>query len=436
MRAAPSRRVAPVVLGLVSSLVSPAVGADESSAPPTPSQAPERRLVFDVGWDDGPTYEIARSLPGLARYDRGLLSGVELRGRFGGSLYLDGGWLALAGEDDDGLEGAVRRARLYTSGELVRADWPTEYKFQFAIEDGSFFLHDFYLRWRPPRWVDTIRVGYFALPLSLDSLTSSGDRTMMEVAPPVSAFAPSSRLGVEVTGSRQRPSLTWQLNLASVGQAQPFAEASSDVLRAVGRVVWRPRHDPSHAGELLHLGLSAGFVLTGGGTLQYRSRAESILTPYVVDSGEIDGDSAVVGLEAAWRRGPLSIQGELLQAFVDAEDEGSLRFHGAYAQASWALTGEGRPYDPKRAIWGRLAPARPLAPRRGQWGALELAARISWLDLDDGDVRGGRLFSASMGPVWTWNRFVRVLGSYVYAHPTRSDEGDAHILQLRLELEF
>jgi len=41
-----------------------------------------------------------------------------------------------------------------------------------------------------------------------------------------------------------------------------------------------------------------------------------------------------------------------------------------------------------------------------------------------------------VGPVWTWNRFVRVLGSYVYAHPTRSDEGDAHILQLRLELEF
>jgi phosphate-selective porin OprO/OprP len=412
------------------------VSAEESLSPATTSKAPERRLVFDVGWDDGLTYEIARSLPALARYDRGLLSEVQLRGRFGGSLYLDGGWLALAGEDDDGLEGAVRRARLYTSGELVRADWPTEYKLQFALEDGSFFLHDFYLRWRPPRWVDTIRVGYFVLPISLASITASADRSMMEVAPPVSAFAPSSRFGIEVTGSRKRPSLAWQLNLASVGQAQPFAEASSDVLRAVGRVVWRPRHDPAPAGELLHLGLSTGFVLTGGGTLRYRARAESILTPYVVDSGDIDGDSAIVALEAAWRRGPLSIQGELLQSFVHAEDEGSLHFHGAYAQASWVLTGESRPYDPERAIWSRLAPARPLAPRRGQWGALELAARISWLDLDDGDVRGGRSFSASIGPVWTWNRFVRVLGGYVYAHPTRNDEGDAHVLQLRLELEL
>lgn len=36
----------------------------------------------------------------------------------------------------------------------------------------------------------------------------------------------------------------------------------------------------------------------------------------------------------------------------------------------------------------------------------------------------------------TWNRFVRVLGSYVYARPTRNDENDAHVLQIRLELEL
>jgi len=394
--------------------------------------------VFDVGWDDGPTYEVSRNLPELRRYDRGLLSDVRLRGRFGGSLYLDGGWLDL-GDDggDDGFQGELRRARLYTSGQIVRASWPTDYKVQFAFEDGSFFLNDFYLRWRPKRWVDTIRVGYFDSPISLEALTGSADRAMMEVPSAVSAFAPGFRLGIETTGTFERPSLTWIANLASVGQSQPFAEASSDTLRAIGRLVWRPRYDTADpGGELFHLGLSASAVLAGGGSLQYRARAESILSPYLVDTGEIDGDSLFVGLEAAWRRGPLTVQGEMLRSFVDAEDEGSLTFHALYAEATWALTGETRPYDAGYAIWGRIEPARPLAPRRGQWGALELTARTSWLDLDDGDVEGGQLWTASIGPAWTWNRWVRVLGGYVFAHPIGNDEDDAHVFQLRLELQL
>lgn len=307
---------------------------------------------------------------------------------------------------------------------------------QFAFEDGSFYLNDFYFRWHPPRWVDTIRLGFFDSPISLEALTGSGDRVLLEVPAAVSAFAPGSRLGVEVTGTWEQPSLTWLFNLASVGQSQPFAEASSDTLRAIGRVAWRPGYDPSPEARLLHLGLSTSFVLAGGGSLQYRARPESILGDSLVDTDEIDGDSVFVGLEAAWRRGPLTIQGEMLRSFVNADEEGSLRFHGLYAEATWVLTGEVRPYQTGYAIWGRITPERPLAPRRGQWGALELTARTSWLDLDDGDVRGGRLWTASVGPAWTWNRYVRVLAGYVFARPTRTDEDDAHVLQLRLELQL
>lgn len=414
-----------------------AAGA-RAEEPPAPIPRSRPHVSFDAGWDDGPTYAISRSIPALGRYDRGWLSEVEVRGRIGGSLYLDGGWLALGGEDDDqgGFQGELRRARLYTQGEIVRVGWPTEYRVQFAYEDGSLFLNDFYLRWRPRRWVDTVRVGYFDSPISLAALTGSGDRTMMEVAPAVAAFAPGDRLAIEATGTSERPSLTWIANLASVGQTQPFAEASSDVLRAIGRVVWRPRDERAADTDLLHLGLSASVVLAGGGTLRYRARAESILSPYLADSGEIDGDSAFVGLEAAWRRGPLSFQGELLRSFIDADEEGSLGFHGAYAQVVWAVTGETRPYDRGRAIWTRLAPARPFAPRAGAWGALELTARSSWLDLDDGSIRGGRLWTASFGPTWTLERWLRVLGGYVFAHPTRSDEQDAHVVQVRIELQL
>jgi hypothetical protein len=41
-----------------------------------------------------------------------------------------------------------------------------------------------------------------------------------------------------------------------------------------------------------------------------------------------------------------------------------------------------------------------------------------------------------LGLAWTLNRWARVLGGYVFAHPTRSGEEDAHVLQLRLELQL
>ena len=190
-------------------------------------------------------------------------------------------------------------------------------------------------------------------------------------------------------------------------------------------------------GELLHLGLSASFVLAGGGDLRYRARPESILAPFFVDTDEIDGNSAFVGLEVAWRRGPFSMQGEMLRSFIYGDEDGSLTFHGLYAQASWTVTGESRPYDAAQALFGRLEPAAPFAPRRDRWGALELTARTSWLDLDDGPVRGGRLWTLDVGPAWTWNRWVRVLGGYVFARSTgREDAGHAHILQLRLEVQL
>lgn len=407
----------------------------EEAAPPDPP--PQKRLSFDFGWDDGPTYQISRRVP---RFDRiakvGLLSDMRLRGRLGGSLYLDGGW-RMVDDHDDGFEGQVRRARFYTDGTVLLRDWPTEYRFQFAIEDGDFLLNDFYLRWRPKRWVDTVRFGYFDSPISLEALASTSSRVMMEVPAAVAAFAPGYRLGIEVTDVRERPSLTWMLNLASVGQTQPFAEKSSDTLRAIGRVAWHPGYEPAPGAELLHLALSTSFVLSGGGDLRYRARPESMLAPFLVDSGEIDGDSYFVGFEAAWRRGPLSVQGEMLRSFIDADDEGSLTFHGLYAQATWIVTGESRPYDVGQAVFGRVAADRPLAPRRRQWGALEITARTSWLDLDDGPLSGGRLWTVSTGPVWTWNRWVRVLGGYIFAHTTEIDDaGDAHVLQLRLELQL
>jgi len=66
----------------------------------------------------------------------------------------------------------------------------------------------------------------------------------------------------------------------------------------------------------------------------------------MVDTGDIFSDGALVlGGEAAWVKGPFSIQGEYLHSFVRQTGGGALNFDGFYASAGWFLTGESRPYN-------------------------------------------------------------------------------------------
>jgi phosphate-selective porin len=407
-------------------------------AGPARADDAEKKTRFDFGWDAGPTYSIFHSTERLRSHDpTGYLSDFEVRGRVGASLYLDGGWLDGAVGDDDGFEGAVRRARIYTSGTFQIAR-PIEYKVEFAVEEQDFFLNDFYLRWRFSRWIDSIQVGYFDPPVSLEALASSRDRASMELPPVLSAFAPGFRVGAEVDGSFEKPSIAWAFNVSSIGQSPNDAEVSSSPLRITARGVWRPWLDESAAAPtLLHVGLSLRYQIGGAGSVEFRSRPESFLADYAVDTGEIDGGFGTFGLELAWRRGPLLVQGEFLRTQVHPDEGGTVGFHGLYAQATWTMTGEVRPYDPKRGVFGRITPAHDFAPRHGGWGALEWTARVGWLDLSDGDVRGGRMFTADVGPAWMLNRHVRLLAGYVLAHVSdRAGPEIGHVFQTRIELWF
>jgi phosphate-selective porin OprO/OprP len=91
-------------------------------------------------------------------------------------------------------------------------------------------------------------------------------------------------------------------------------------------------------------------------------------------------------------KGPFSAQAELVGSQVSSDNNGSLKFYGGYAQLSWYLTGESRPYDRGDGEPGRVVPRSNFGfGLNAGWGSLEAAARLSYTDLSDAAVHGGRL---------------------------------------------
>jgi phosphate-selective porin OprO and OprP len=393
-----------------------------------------------VTWDDALRFELRRLVPWppeTAWFPPPLVEGRPLiSGMVGLKLQVDGAaYDAVSGLPDvtDGVE--LRRGRLFTEGELFLVR-PIGFKVEFGFTKESLFLNDFYLALRDLPVVGTLKVGQMQAPFSLDRLTSSLDTMFMERAAPVDAFAPGYLAGLSVQRHSLDDRVTGALGWFSEGTGDDTGDASGSLSRLVGRVTWRPYDDASSASpRLVHLGLSGSHVFSPSVSIRYRSRPESHLAPYLVDTGDIDAQMAgLVGLEAAVVHGPFSLQGEGFLAGVDPHGNDPLMFWGFYLSGSWFLTGESRPYDRRTGVFSAVVPREPFSIRDGRPGAWEWAVRWSPVDLDAVNVHGGRMGILSTGLNWYLDRHWRVTVEYLF---TRVDgpagEGALHTVQSRVQ---
>jgi phosphate-selective porin OprO/OprP len=414
-------------------LLAATVAAAEEPA----ATAPRSALRFNIGWPEGITYEFRKVTPSLG--DQRLLSPLEnvyLIGRVGARLDIDAAAFAVHSlpDFDNGI--AARRVRFYLLGDFSLG-LPLGYKFEFSIEGRKAFLNDFYIRWRPPRWVDSVDVGYLTPPMGLENVVSSRTLTFMEVAGPVQALAPGFRSGIAAAGHSDPWRTAWKLGFYSVGQQQLVGDASQVAAQFVGRLAWLPWPAPPDSGTpLVHLGGSMSYVVPSDDTIQYRARPESFIAPYIVNTGDIPADNAFqVALEGACSDGPFLLSGEFLSSQVDAKDGHDQIFYGMYGLFSWLLTGEHHPYNTATGLFERPQPDRPFSFRRRQWGALEVGQRLSWLDLNDTNVHGGKMLTLTTGLTWYLNAELKFFANYIFAHVVDgAEEGDANVFQIRIEV--
>jgi len=362
------------------------------------------------------------------------------------------------GEFDDGTE--FRRARLYVSGTIYDN---IEFKAQYDFAGGDTDLKDMYLGIKGLP-IGDIRVGHFKEPFSLEEVTSSKYISLMERALPIEAFAPSRNAGVMLHNHVLEDRVTWAAGVFRDSASDEYGDETGDEYNVTGRITALPWYE-EEGRRMLHIGaavsarneyknhLKSGDLEVDQEVARFRARSESHLASYrLVDTAMQQMDEMLlVGTEAALVFGPFSLQGEYIFANVDGDEDSdrdfdgdgapdygyfdSTDFQGFYLYASYFLTGEHRAYKPTTAAFSRVKPKHNFLEDGGP-GAWELVARYSHLDLDDGDVNGGKQDDITLGVNWYLNPNVRVMLNYVYADAEEKYDGELHTFQTRFQIDF
>jgi phosphate-selective porin OprO/OprP len=366
---------------------------------------------------DGVHFEVRKNLKGEDHFKNVAyldLSQMKFTGNFGGRLQLDTAALgSLASAETNDWE--VRRAAIYMAGKLVLVA-PFSYRFELSALGGHFTTEDTYIRWEHLPYVGSLKLGQYDVPFGLENSMTSFSVNFMERSTVVTALAPGRNAGLQIGRPIAHDRMTWALGAFTAPTYQDSGDASKDYVRIAGRLTGLlidrlDRETP----ECLHLGLSLSTLDSGHFGVEYQTRPEAHLAPYLVNTGQIpDGKADQFCLETARMEGPLSVQGEVLGARVSREMGPSVNFWGWYAQATWSLTGENRPYDREGGVFRSLVPRRPFSLKHGGRGALELAARYSHVDLNDKDVHGGLMNTFTAGASWYLNANAKIMLNYVH----------------------
>jgi phosphate-selective porin OprO/OprP len=415
-----------LVTGIILLAGSRAVG--DTSEPHTPQR--------QVRWylDHGLNVEVRRL--GLLEQVAGPASELLLHVQAGFRLSADGA--AFAGDDQGSEPGGLRRAYIRVAGEFWPWRRPVKFYLEIGVVNREFSLDTSYLTFPALPYIGDLQAGQLDPPMSLDALSSSFARPFMEKSLPVDALVPNSKTGLLSANRTASQDVTWALGWFADGASREEGENNKSPTRVSGRLTWLASAGGEEEVPLVHLGAYASYMYSANKQIRYDTRAESNWAPKLFDTANIDGRGAIVlGNEMAAAHGPWSVQGELLVARVQGANASDSDFSGAYVLGTWSLTGEPRPYNRTKGIFAALVPQRPVAFGTRNIGAWEAVLRLSYLNLVDGPVRGGRGIELMPGLNWYLTQNIRLQLEYGYTHVEDGPQnGNLHLVQARFDLSL
>ena len=223
--------------------------------------------------------------------------------------------------------------------------------------------------------------------------------------------------------------LGWYTDVLSEGQS-----FSSYDNQFVARVGWVPIVEGK--GTLLHVALAGRYGLVNDRTLRLRSRPELNVAPYFVDTEAFAArDTRLAQAEVYYRPGPLLFGTEYFVQRVNAEEGPDPLFHGGDAVVTWLMTGETRRYNTAGGYFLAVSPRRTVL--QGGPGAWEAVLRLSYIDLDDAAIHGGKFWRLTPMVNWYLTDHLRLELAYGIGQLDRFGlVGTTQFFQSRLQFQF
>jgi phosphate-selective porin OprO/OprP len=370
---------------------------------------------------------------------------------------------------EDGV--AFRRARLDMGGTLYKnieffSQWDFVNGFVTDLAENRLsnvtVPTDLWVQFTDLPFVGSLRVGNQKPPYSFEHLTSSRFLNFLERSLGFDAFVENFNNGFAPGISLRNTYLnqrgTWTVGLFK-NTRNPFGwNVGRNEGEVNGRVTFLPVY--AQGGKyLVHVGVGAAHRDLDDDLIRHRARLDarnspSAFSPLVADTGLFFGrDQQLVIPELVMVAGPWSFQSEYYASWVQrgalvgpdglrGARQGTIYMQSVYGEVHYFLTGEHREYDKNNGVFTRVVPRRPLSWSRCGFtgcGAWQVAARYSYLDLNDKGINGGRVHDMTLGLNWFLNPNMKVQWNYFLAHRNVADPaGDGFIqgFATRLAIDF
>jgi phosphate-selective porin OprO/OprP len=415
------------VLALLACLSPPVLAEADESPSPVESAS--------VNSDEGNADEATRRMVAWNEYE-----GPWFTARLGGGFLYDSANYSQDADSESQFqfdpETYIRDTRLLLKGRLKfspRLTYTIGYMYDPAPEKKTWFWRQTGIYIDMPEWGGDLFIGRVKEGFSMNKIMVGYNGWTNERATANDSLIPILADGIQLRGSVPGHGIAWNVGLYD----DEFTESESfnkNDNTFVARGVWQPLHAKSE--DILHLGLAWRYGTADDGTIQYKSRPESFSAPFVIDTGAIPADhSQTIGLETYWQRGPLFLGGEYFFNKNDAPQSGDPSFHGGEIMVTLLTGGERRPYNSKTGVFGGIVTQNSVFDGgRGTW---EFVARLSYTDLDDGPIQGGKFWRITPMVNWHMSPNVRLEIAYGYGELDRfGTKGATHFFQTRIQLQL
>ncbi len=339
----------------------------------------------------------------------------EFRWWFDSRIQMDGAYF-FENKNEMSSGFALRRLTFAMKSVLYKY-WEAEVDIDFGervYPEANLDLRDMWIKYNVPHIGMSFQAGNFKEPFGMERLNSSRLLTFLERSAPTNAFALGRRLGI----AGRYWNKYGQLTLAVMGH-EPGTRIDKgqrdEAYSGNARLTVVPLNQH---GKNLHLGFAFSskhpetLPDLEANTIEIKARTENFVSdPKLLHTGDIKDVNYYLrfGGELMAIKGPFYLQSEAMATTIKRwYGKSDVNLKGGYATLAWVVTGETRYYYIDEGEVG------PVEKGTRNWGALELAARISYTNLNDleAGVKGGESKQLMLGVNYYPNPSIKLQFNY------------------------